>query len=463
MSDINLFLSKPGVMSCAGNNIEELWNSVINGNQSGIKRVKACNDEEFFAARIDDSFLKPSSARYDMRIMRIEEAALNQIADEVQAVKAKFGAERIAVCVGSCDNGTEFSIAGHRKYFADGTFPADYDLEIQGADYVSTFVADKFGLRGPCATFSTACSSSAGAIIKGAELILAGLADAAVVGGIDIASDTTLIGFNSLEAVSSEVTNPFSKNRHGITLGDGAAFFVLSREIAGDSLVKPVNDKEPAKNDIGTGAGASAAADENASLPGTGVSSVSFSGGTRESVRLLGWGESADAYHMTSPDPSGAGAEKAIRRAMEKAGVRAEDVGYINMHGTGTKFNDSMEAKAISAVFREIKVPVSTTKAITGHTLGAAAALEAAICWKALVENNKENNDNNVKLPVQVWDGEQDPEIPVLNIVDKNTTASVNGQMNGAGDVEKAALNLKVCLSNSFAFGGANACLVIGV
>ncbi|MCR4953750.1 MAG: 3-oxoacyl-ACP synthase [Treponema sp.] len=443
MSDINLYLSKPGVMSCAGNNIEELWNSVISGNQSGIKRVKACNDEEFFAARIDDSFLKPSSARYDMRVMRIEEAALDQIADEVQAVKKLYGAERIAVCVGSCDNGTEFSIVGHRKYFADGTFPADYDLEIQGADYVSTFVAEKFGLCGPCATFSTACSSSAGAIIKGAELILAGLADAAVVGGIDIASDTTLIGFNSLEAVSSEVTNPFSKNRHGITLGDGAAFFVLSRE----------NDKEPAKNGIGTGAAVSAAADENAS----------FVGGTRESVRLLGWGESADAYHMTSPDPSGAGAEKAIRRAIEKAGVRAEDVGYINMHGTGTKFNDSMEAKAISAVFGEIKVPVSTTKAITGHTLGAAAALEAAICWKALVENNKENKDNNVKLPVQVWDGEQDPEIPVLNIFDKNTTASVNGQMNGAGDVEKAASNLKVCLSNSFAFGGANACLVIGV
>ena len=444
---MNLYLSKPGVMSCAGTCIEELWDSVISGNQNGIKRVKACNDEEFFAARIDDKKLKPSSARYDMRIMQIEEAALEQIADEICAAKKKYGDERIAVCVGSCDNGTEFSIAGHRKYFAEGTFPADYNLEIQGADYVSTFVAEKFGLRGPCATFSTACSSSAGAIIKGAELILAGLADAAVVGGIDIASDTTLIGFNSLEAVSSEITNPFSKNRHGITLGDGAAFFVLSRE----------NDKEPAKNGIGTGAAVSAAADENASLPGTGVSSVSFSGGTRESVRLLGWGESADAYHMTSPDPSGAGAEKAIRRAMERAGVRAEDVGYINMHGTGTKFNDSMEAKAIDAVFGEKKVPVSTTKAITGHTLGAAAALEAAICWKALVENNKENKDNKVKLPVQVWDGEKDPELPVLNIIDKNNAGAANSADGMDGK------NLKFCLSNSFAFGGANACLVLGL
>ena len=183
-----------------------------------------------------------------------------------------------------------------------------------------------------------------------AEMIKAGLADAAVVGGIDIASDTTLIGFSALEAVSSEITNPFSKNRHGITLGDGAAFFVLTKE--------PVVE-----------------------CPRSGCIE------TTGNVRLLGWGESADAYHMTSPDPSGAGAEKAIRRAMENAGIEAKDVGYINLHGTGTKFNDSMEGKAVASIFGEKTVPVSTTKPVTGHTLGAAAALEAAICWKALVEN----------------------------------------------------------------------------
>ncbi|MCR4734180.1 MAG: 3-oxoacyl-ACP synthase [Treponema sp.] len=422
MEETNLYLSKPGVMSCAGKTIDELWHSVISGNQSGINSVKACNGQDFFAARIKDTDLKPSSARYDMKIMRIEEAALDQIADEIEAVKKIYGSERIAVCVGSCDNGTEFSVAGHRKYLAEGKFPSDYNLEIQGADYVSTFVAEKFNLSGPCATYSTACSSSAGAIIKGAELILAGLADAAVVGGIDIASDTTLIGFNSLEAVSSQITNPFSQNRHGITLGDGAAFFVLTRE--------PLSLSQ---------------------------NPLSLSGLTRQSIRLLGWGESADAYHMTSPDPSGAGAEKAIRRAMESAGVRVEDVDYINMHGTGTKFNDSMEAKAISAVFGEKKVAVSTTKAITGHTLGAAAALEAAICWKALVENNKENKDNKIKLPVQVWDGQKDPELPVLNIIDKNNDASEAGSDGLEGS------RVKVCLSNSFAFGGANACLVIGL
>lgn len=445
---MELFLSKPGVMSCAGNNIDELWQSVTGGNQRGIKKVTACNGEEYFAARIDESVLKPSGARYDMKIMRIENAALEQIASEIEAVKERYGADRIAVCVGSCDNGTEFSLANHRKYFSQGEFPADYSLEIQGADYVSTFIKEKFGLSGPAVTFATACSSSAGAIIKAAEMIKAGIVDAAVVGGIDIASDTTLIGFSALEAVSSEITNPFSKNRHGITLGDGAAFFVMSRE--------PLTVVE---------------CPQGGCIETTGIT-----------VRLLGWGESADAYHMTSPDPTGAGAEKAIRRALESSGVSLADVGYINLHGTGTKFNDSMEAKAVAAIFGEggtfgtdgaagekkaggahaASVPVSTTKPVTGHTLGAAAALEAAICWKALVENN---GKKNIKLPVQVWDGECDEELPALNFVSgKSCGDGESGELGDSGAGGTAGTSeLKVCLSNSFAFGGANACLVLGI
>ena len=416
---MELYLSKPGVMSCAGANIDELWQAVTAGNQDGIKKVTACNGESFFAARIDENKLKASGARFDMKIMKIENEALEQISDDVAAAVNKYGAERVAVCVGSCDNGTEFSLAGHRKYFAEEKFPSDYSLEIQGADYVSTFVAEKFGLRGPVNTFSTACSSSAGAIIKAAEMIEAGIVDAAVVGGIDIASDTTLIGFDSLEAVSSEVTNPFSKNRHGITLGDGAAFFVLSRDVVSIHSLREHST----------------------------------------TIRLLGWGESADAYHMTSPDPSGAGAKTAMEKALKNAGVKPSEVGYVNLHGTGTKFNDSMESIAVDAVFGPAAegtgegegVPVSSTKPITGHTLGAAAALEAAICWKALFEN--QNKNDNIKLPVQVWDGERDEELPKLNFVDRKADAMKNIMTGG----------LKVCASNSFAFGGANACLVLGL
>lgn len=387
-----IYISKPAVMCAAGNSLEELWNSVITKNQSGIKKVKACDNQDFYTARIENSLLKPSSARYDMRIMQIEELALSQIADDIETAKKRFGKDRIAVCIGSCDNGTEFSVAGHKQYFETDQFPKDYNLEIQGADYVSTFIAEKYNISGPVNTFSTACSSSAGATIKAAELIMSDLVDAAIVGGVDIASNTVLLGFNALEAVSPEITNPFSKNRCGITLGEAGVFYILSKE--------PLNQNQ-------------------------------------KKVELLGWGESADAYHMTSPDPTGEGAKKAILSALKSAKISKNDVDYINLHGTGTKFNDSMESKAVDSVFGDYKVPVSTTKPITGHTLGAAASLELAICYSAI---------NNVELPLQVWDKQKDAELPELNFVDEST------------DIQKP---VKICLSNSFAFGGANACLVI--
>ena len=390
---MKIYLSKPGVISSAGANLEELYASLVSGNQSRIKQYKTFSGETFFAARINESKLEPSSGRLDMKIIRIEEAALAQIGKTINKAKSKYGENRIAVCVGSCDNGTELSIAGHRIYFENGAFPKDYTIEMQGADYVSTFIAEKYGLQGPVCTFSTACSSSAGALIKAAELIKSGFCDAAIAGGIDIASDTTLVGFASLEAVSESITNPFSKNRSGITLGDGAAFFVLSKE--------PLDDDVPA-------------------------------------ITLLGYGESCDAYHMTSPDPNGIGAKKAIEKALSNAKIKPEEVDYINLHGTGTKFNDSMEAKAVDAVFGNYKVKCSTTKPVTGHTLGAAGALELAICFAAITNN---------ALPPQIWDGVFDDEMPKLYFVNKNN------------DLNRS--KIKVCISNSFAFGGANACLVI--
>ncbi|MBO4698183.1 3-oxoacyl-ACP synthase [bacterium] len=398
---MKIYLSKPAVFSAAGKNAEELWTSLIKGDQSGIKRCETFSGSTFFAARIDEGRLQPSTGRFDMKIIRIEEAALRQMEDLIEKAKEKYGEKRIAVCVGSCDNGTEFSLAGHRKYFENGAFSEDYSIEMQGADYVSTFISEKYSLSGPVCTFSTACSSSAGAIIKAAELIKSGICDAAVAGGIDIASDTTLDGFNSLEAISEKITNPFSKNRSGITLGDGAAFFVLSKE--------PLDDSFPA-------------------------------------ITLLGYGESCDAHHITSPDPSGIGAKKAIEKALINAKITPGEVDYVNLHGTGTKFNDSMEAKALAAVFGSNKVHCSTTKPITGHTLGAAGALELAVCCMAIAENL---GKSEAKLPPQIWDGVFDEEMPKLNFISKNS------------NLYKQEIN--ICISNSFAFGGANACLVVAV
>ena len=223
-------------------------------------------------------------------------------------------------------------------------------------------------------------------------LIKAGFCDAAVVGGVDIASVMVLAGFRALEAVSPGLANPFSRNRDGITLGDGAAFFVITRE----------------------------------DLWKTGI-------------QLLGWGESSDASHMTAPEESGAGAAAAIRKALASAGLEPEDIDYINLHGTGTRLNDLMESRAVSEIFGPEMPPVSSTKPVTGHTLGAAGALELAICCSVL-----ETGDG--RLPVHSWDGEKDDDLPALNFVRKEKTYSC----------------IRTCMSNTFGFGGCNVSLIVG-
>ena len=398
----SVYLSKPGVVCAAGSSVDELRRVCIAGNQSGIKKVRSLSGKEFFVGRADESVLHKTAARFDMRSIRLADAALVQIEREIFAALSAYGPSRVAVCVGSCDNGTELSLPAHAAFIADGAFPAGYTLEMQGADYAATYVSEKYGITGASLAFSTACSSSAGAIIKAAELLRGGLADAVIAGGVDVASDTVLLGFDSLEAVSPGITNPLSANRCGITLGEGAAFFVMTRDASK----------------------------------------------TEAPVRLFGWGESADAYHMTSPDPAGAGAACAMKAALVSAGLMPEQIDYINLHGTGTKFNDAMESKAVAEVFAGSAVSVGSTKPLTGHTLGAAGALEAAICYTALVQN-AEKNEGDIVLPKHVWDGERDAELPLLNIA-------------GAAGAKQSG-RVKICMSNSFAFGGANASLVLGL
>ena len=417
-----IYFSRPAVLCAAGSNRNELWDSCLNGNQSGIKKTTALNGKEFLSARIDDALLPPSSGRFDMRIIRIEEKCLEQIEDLIFLAKKTFGDENIGVCVGSCDNGTEFSVAGHRAFFENGAFPDDYSIERQSADYVATFISEKYGLKGPSLAFSTACSSSSGAIIKAAQLLDAGMCDAIIAGGVDIASDTVLMGFDALEAISQDITNPFSKNRKGITLGEGAAFFLMTRE--------PLFVSKNGARTKGAGNAGADARDDSA-IP---------------HVALLGYGESADAYHLTSPAPDGEGAFRAMDAALKSARLKPCDIDYINLHGTGTKFNDSMETKAVDEIFGSYTVPCSSTKPLVGHTLGAAGALECAICVETLVNNFK---SDTIRLPLHVWDGERDGKMANLNFIGR-----------GGGIAGK---KVEVCMTNSFAFGGANASLIVGI
>ncbi|MBQ3836694.1 MAG: 3-oxoacyl-ACP synthase [Treponema sp.] len=411
-----LFLSEPGIACAAGNNAADFWRSITAGSQDGLVKVKTHSGREFYAAKIREDALKKTSARYDMRAIQIEDAALEQIAPAVQAAKQKYGASRIAVCVGCCDNGSEFSVAGHREYFEKGAFPKNYSLEIQGADYPATYIKEKFGLAGPAYVFATACSSSGSAMIKAAQLIQAGIVDVAIVGGVDVASDTVLLGFDSLEAVSENKTNPFSAARSGITLGEGAAFFLLSK------------DKDLAR--AGCGGSTDSGLANNCS------------------VALLGWGESADASHMTAPLADGSGAFRAMKEALACAALEAGQIDYVNLHGTGTRLNDSMEAKAVAQVFESLAaaVPASSTKPMTGHTLGASSAVELAACWLSIVNNDKKSSAE-IKLPLHVYDGNYDPDLPRLNLIGPET---------------KFNKRINVCMSNSFGFGGCNVSLIIG-
>ena len=316
-------------------------------------------------------------------------AALAQIRRPVAAAVDRYGATRIAVVLGTSTSGVGESETAHRVRRAHGEWPARFHYAQQEMGTGAAFVAQAAGCSGPAYTISTACSSSAKALATAARLLRANLADAVIAGGADSLCAFTVAGFSALAAVSAHRCNPFSRNRNGINIGEGAALFLMTRE------------------------------------PGA--------------VRLAGWGESADAHHMSAPDPSGAGPERAIREALNRSGLSAADIDYVNLHGTATQQNDAMEAAVVARVFGA--VAASSTKPLTGHALGAAGAIEAALCWIALARNPQH------ALPPHWWDGVADPALPALGLVSPGV---------------RMERPLRYALSQSFAFGGSNAALVLG-
>jgi 3-oxoacyl-[acyl-carrier-protein] synthase-1 len=390
-------LSEPGLICCAGENPERFLSAAVRGDQGGMRPVTLSGLGTLPVGLVQDSLLSPVPGERDYapsRLLRLIGAAMEQIRPSLEEALQRYGPQRVGVCVGSCDNASEWSLAAHRAYFQEGAFPPGYELRFPGAAWPAEYIVRNFGMQGPALGVATACASGAGAIIKGAELIRSGLCDAVLAGGVDLASETVLRGFHSLEAVSENLSNPFSKNRRGINPGEGAAFFVLSRE--------PLRQEG-------------------------------------KHVFLQGVGESADAYHITSPRPDGTGAIQAMEAALSNAGLEAADIGYLNLHGTGTIQNDAMEALAVAAVFGGAIPPLSSTKPVIGHTFGAAGALELALCWLVLQKGGE-------ALPIHCWDGVQDENLPVLNFVAPGS----------------AAPGIRFCMSNSFAFGGCNNSLIIG-
>jgi len=371
-----------GIACSLGTSKDAVWQALLSCDVSGITQKKIYG-KEYNIALLNGK---------QLNINNISELALESIAPAVEKAISKFGKTRIAVLCGTCYKGSNEVVEALGIYKKTGKFPDNYEFEIQQTDYPAKFIAKKFGLEGIAISHSTACASSASAIISARNLLEAGLCDAVIAGGTDIVSDSIMLGFSALEAISTKPCNPFSKNRSGITLGEGAAFFLLT-----------LSEEFPCD------------------------------------IKITGCGESADAEHITAPRADGEGAKNAMKIALANAGLKPEDIDYLNLHGTGTMLNDAMESTAVSAIFPST-LPVSSTKSLIGHTLGAAGALELSFCCLALSCKNTEKF-----LPPHLWDNVFDPELPHLNFVSKGTKSN----------------RLKCCMSNSFAFGGYNSSIIV--
>ncbi len=329
-------------------------------------------------------------ACYDCRNNRLARAAVEQIRPAINAAIQNYGAQRVGIVVGTSTSGICESENAVRAVREQGAHPAAFHA-LQGMlGGLGQFLAEYLQVDGPSYTISTACSSSANAILGARRLLRLGLCDAVLVGGVDSYCELTLKGFGALEAQSVSYCKPFSRNRDGITIGEAAALFLMTREKSG--------------------------------------------------CRLLGGAASSDAHHISAPHPEGRGAVQSMTGALADANLFPEDVDYLNLHGTATEQNDRMESRAVSSLFDE-GLLCSSTKSMTGHTLGAAGALELGLCWLALTRTAAD------RLPPALYLDEVDTELPQLSFV-------------GLDQENRAPL--RICMSNSFAFGGGNVSLLIG-
>lgn len=387
---MNIFINAYESISAAGFN-DGLREAMFSSTRRGVSVHDDLADRPIYFGRINDELVLSDEQLFERyaplksipltRTDRLIGTVLARLQPTIDNLKNRYGLNRLGIVLGS-------SVAGMletENYFLGGQTDDAYDdtiLEIAGPVRTVQLAS---GITGPAYAISTACSSSAKALASAARLIRAGVIDAAIAGGIDGMSRFTIAGFTALGAVSDALTLPFSANREGINLGEGGALFILSREC--------------------------------------------------DAIELAGWGETSDAHHISSPDPKASEVIRAIDQAMQQA--QLDRVDYINAHGTGTVLNDAMESTAIYSRFGN-QVPVSSTKPITGHTLGGAGALEAAVACLTL-------EDKDGRLPLHFYDGLPDSELPAIDLV----TSPRSGQ------------NVRSVLSHSFAFGGNNAVLIL--
>ncbi|MDN7140456.1 beta-ketoacyl-[acyl-carrier-protein] synthase family protein [Pseudomonas sp. JQ170] len=393
------YLNALGLVCALGRDQADVARHLFAGDCSGVREAEGWVPQQRVpVAAVHGALLALPQAlqsRHSRNNQLLYEACL-QILPQIHAAIACHGNARVAIVLGTSTSGIAEAGDGIAHYLREQQFPPGYDYAEQELSAPANFLADWLQLNGPAYVISTACTSSARALMSARRLLDLGVCDAVICGGVDSLCKLTLNGFSALEAVSAHRCNPFSANRDGITIGEAAAVFLMTREANGEG----------------------------------------------PTVALLGAGASSDAHHISAPDPQGKGALQAMAKALDNAGLQPAQIDYLNLHGTATAHNDAMESQAVHALFGS-QLACSSSKPMTGHTLGAAGALEAAFCWLSLSAHNPDG-----RLVPHIWDGAIDPQLPLLNLVDASQRLPVTGQ--------------RRLMSNSFAFGGNNVSLILG-
>ncbi len=390
---MKLFLNDLGMLCAAGNDRNEVMTKLLAGDRSGLVKTEAFSPgREYYVGAVPGDLpeIEANFSVYDCRNNRLLLAALNQIQSTVDVMIRKYGSDRIGLVIGTSTSGVRSTELALAEVALGRPKPQKFHYKQQQFAGGADFLAHRLNIKGPAYAISTACSSSGRAFASARRLIDLGLCDAVIVGGADTLCRFTVCGFDALESVSSGLCKPFGLHRDGINLAEAASLFVLSKE--------------------------------------------------EGPVLLNGIGASADAYHFSAPDPNGDAVVAAMNMALADARMFPEQIDYINLHGTATELNDAMESKAVNRVFGNA-VAASSSKGMTGHTLGAAASLELGLCWELL-----SRNDEQGQLIPNINDDILDSSLPKLDFVQPGT---------------KLGRRIDHCQSNSFAFGGNNISIVI--
>ncbi|PMH44590.1 beta-ketoacyl-[acyl-carrier-protein] synthase II [Vibrio sp. 10N.286.49.B3] len=388
MSD-QIYIEDVAISCALGYKTEEILANLRLGNSPGMQgwHQTLFSGRHAYVGRLTHELEKMDISDIpDNRNNQLAQFLVSELSESFKKLHQRFPANRIGVVIGSSTSGISVTEKQIAEKVRNGEFPSDYSYQHQDMGDVAKTVAKLANAKGPAYTVSTACTSSSRALISAAKLIRANICDAVICGGIDTLCDLTVNGFDSLEQVSDQACRPFDPNRKGINVAEGGALLIVTAQSS--------------------------------------------------DILLAGYGESSDAHHLSSPMPCGTGAYNAMSQALTMSGLKPEHVDYINAHGTSTQQNDAMESQAISNLFTDT-VPVSSTKALTGHCLGAAGAVEAVMSCLLL-------RDSEQPLPRQ-WPAERsnDDDIAAIGLVGEKQYASIDS-----------------ILSNSFAFGGNNASLL---